>query len=416
MPSRSVDGGPARDDLAAALAAIAAAAARGPEALAGAMKALASDARARDATGDLALLENHIAIDGDAVGVSNPKGHDAMKVFGPYQHRDRWRILIRQGNAQRARSFGSETEAKAEIRRLRAEAHKQAGITVQRSIDAYAEQLRRNGLKERSITTAIFRLTRFFHPVLPEPLATLSPKRAKDLYQSLSGLAVDTRLNMLALAKSFCRKAKELDWTETLLLVDVKGEGRRRCGKAKLTLDESRKYLATCLVQATSSDPMVRQAAIAACMPLVFGLRSGEVLNRQAKDIDDNGRILRITSAKSRAGIRSLQVPDWFRPHLLDLAKSLKPEERIFPREKTWLHRHVVSICKLAGVSRVVPHGLRGTHGDLALVAAATPLQVSQALGHESLTTTFRHYASPQLAEANAHQAAVAQLTPTSPN
>ena len=139
---------------------------------------------------------------------------------------------------------------------------------------------------------------------------------------------------------------------------------------------------------------------------------TGEVLNRQAKDIDDGGRILRITSAKSRAGIRSLQVPDWFRPYLIDLASGIKPDDRIFPREKTWLHRQVVNTCKLAGVSRVVPHGLRGTHGDLALVAAATPLQVSQALGHESLTTTFRHYASPQLAEANVHQAAVAQLAP----
>jgi integrase len=151
-------------------------------------------------------------------------------------------------------------------------------------------------------------------------------------------------------------------------------------------------------------------------MPLVFGLRSGEVLNRQAKDIDDGGQILRITSAKSRAGIRSLQVPDWFRPYLLDLIKGLKPEERIFPRERTWLHRNVVNICKLAGVSRVVPHGLRGTHGDLALVAAATPLQVSQALGHESLTTTFRHYISPQLAEATAHQTAMARLVRTNLN
>jgi integrase len=396
-------------DLAVALVAVAAAAAK--VSLAELVKALAARPPLGDSQG-LALPENPIAIDGDAVGVSNPKGHDAMKAFGPYPHRDRWRILIRQGSTQRARSFGSEAEAKAEIRRLRAEAHRQTSMTVEKSIEAYAEQLRRNGLKERSIATATFRLTRFFHPVLLEPLATLSASKAKHLYESLSGLAVDTRLNMLALAKSFCRKAREHDWTETLLLADVKGEGRRHCGKAKLSLDESRKYLATCLGQATSSDPQVKQAAIAACMPLVFGLRSGEVLNRQAKDIDDGGRILRITSAKSRAGIRSLQVPDWFRPYLIDLASGIKPDDRIFPREKTWLHRQVVNTCKLAGVSRVVPHGLRGTHGDLALVAAATPLQVSQALGHESLTTTFRHYASPQLAEANVHQAAVAQLAP----
>ena len=409
MPGRRSAQVPAPDDLAVALAAVAAAAAEGPGALAGVIKALASGAGERDAQGQ-ALPDNPIAIDGDADGVSNPKGHDAMKVFGPYPHRGRWRIMIRLERTQKAQSFATECEAQAAIRRLRIEAHKQASLTVEKSIDAYAEQLRRNGLKERSITTATFRLRRFFEAVLSAPVATISPSKAKALYQSLSSLAVDTRLNMLALAKSFCRKARENGWTDLALLADVKAEGRRRCGKPKLSLDESRKYLATCLVQATSTDPKVKQAAVAASMPLVFGLRSGEVLNRQVKDIDDDGRILRITSAKSRAGIRSLQVPDWFRPYLLDLSKGLKPEDRIFPREKTWLHRHVVNVCKLAGVSRVVPHGLRGTHGDLALVAAATPLQVSQALGHESLSTTFRHYVSPQLAEATAHQAAVSRL------
>ncbi len=76
----------------------------------------------------------------------------------------------------------------------------------------------------------------------------------------------------------------------------------------------------------------------------------------------------------------------------------------------------MVNVCKIAGVSRVVPHGLRGTHGDLTLVAAATPLKVSQALGHESLTTTFRHYVSPQLAEATTHQAAVTRLVRSDAN
>ncbi len=324
--------------------------------------------------------------------------------------------MIRLERKQTVQSFATESKARAEIRRLRIEAHKQASIRVEKAIDSYAEQLKRNGLKERSIATATFRLRRFFGDVLQVPLATISPAKAKALYQSLSGLAVDTRLNMLSLAKSFCRKALENGWTDAALLADVKAEGRRHCGKPKLSLDESRKYLATCLLQATSTNAKVRQAAIAASMPLVFGLRSGEVLDRVAKDLDDNGRILRITSAKSRAGIRSLQVPEWFRPYLLDLAKGLKPEDRIFPRERTWLHRHVVNICKLAGVSRVVPHGLRGTHGDLALVAAATPLQVSQALGHESLTTTFRHYVSPQLAEATAHQAAISRLVRSDAN
>jgi integrase len=397
------------NDLATVLAAVADAASKGPAALAVLAKALATKPAKGDAIGK-ALPENPIAIVGDADGVSNPKGHDAMKVFGPYPHRGRWRILIRLERKQKVRSFATESDARSEMRRLRVEAHKNASVTVEKAIESYAEQLKRNGLKEKSIETVKFRLRRFFETALSAPFATISTSQAKQVYESLSKLAVDTRLNMLALAKCFCRKARENGWTDITLLADIKPEGKRRCGKPKLSLDESRKYLATCLAQASSTDSKVRQIAIAASMPLVFGLRSGEVLNRQVKDLDDNGRILRITSAKSKAGIRSLQVPEWFRPYLLDLAKGLKPDDKSFPREKTWLHRHVVNFCKLAGVSRVVPHGLRGTHGDLAIVAAATPVQVSQALGHESLATTVRHYVSAELVEATAHQAAMSRL------
>jgi len=164
---------------------------------------------------------------------------------------------------------------------------------------------------------------------------------------------VDTRLNMLALAKHFCRVARERGWTESILLEDVKPEGRRRCGKKKLTLDESRKYLAACLVLAMSDNRKVRQAAIAAAMPLIFGLRSGEVLGLLVKDIDDDGKILRITSAKTRAGIRSLQIPEWFQPYLASLTEGQPSDARIFPREKTWLHHHCVSLCASWPVSLV---------------------------------------------------------------
>ena len=146
MPSNPA--GDATVELAAVLAAVAAAASKGPAALAGAIKALASEGLAREVPGQ-ALPENHIEIDGDAGGVSNPKGHDAMKIYGPYPHKRKWRLLIRNGSQQEARSFDTEAEAKVALRKLRIQAHKQAGIPVGKAIDAYAEQLRRNGLKEK---------------------------------------------------------------------------------------------------------------------------------------------------------------------------------------------------------------------------------------------------------------------------
>ena len=385
------------------------------EALASVLKALASGLAVGDAqdtrghSGPTGLPENEI--DDDAIGVSNPKGHDAMKTYGPYPHKNRWRILIRLGSKQKAQSFGTEAEAKAEIRRLRIEAQKQAGVTSEGAIAAYMESLRANGLKERSIETTGYRLRKLFAPLLSVPLCTLTAAQARDLFSTITG-SVDSRRNILAEAKTFCRKAKEMGWTDSQLLVDVHGEGRRHFGKPKLTLDESLKFQDACLKLADSPDPKKRTAGVGSAMALIFGMRASEITGLQVRDLDAGGTIIRITRAKSQAGIRSLQVPEWFRPHLQRLAEGKKPTEPLVGRERTWLHRNVRAICRKAGITEVPPHGLRGTHADLALSAAATPLAVSKALGHESLTTTYRHYANEGITRTAEHERTLASLAP----
>ena len=219
-------------------------------------------------------------------------------------------------------------------------------------------------------------------------------------------------MNTLAEAKTFFQFARARGITLVHPVEGVKGEGRRHYGKAKLSCDEARKFLAKCLELAGGGGEKQQVAAVAAAMPLVFGLRASEVTERQVRDLDDQGAIPRVTKSKSRAGIRSLQVPDWFKPHLQALAKNKQPNHLLVARDRTWLHRQVGQICEAAGVPKVSPHGLRGTHSDLALVAASTPLAVSQALGHESVSTTFKHYADVNLAEQNDHQRATAALAP----
>jgi integrase len=386
-------------------------------AVAAAVKALAFALSARESSrtgGNSPAGLSDTGIGDDADGVSNPKGHDAMKIFGPYPYKKRWRILIRLGSGQEARSFETEAEAKAELRKLRIEAHRQAGIPCEKAIDTYADLLRTNGLRESSIDTTTYRLKRFFDPVLKSPLATITPARARDLFTRLGG-SVDSRRNTLAEAKTFARKAKENGWNDTVLLADVRGEGRRRYGKTKLTLDESRKFLAACLELAGSAAAKKRTAGIASAMPLIFGMRASEITGLQVRDLDAGGTIIRIRRAKTQAGIRSLQVPDWFRPFLAALAAGKAPTDLLIGRERTWLHRNVRSICQRAKVTEAPPHGLRGTHGDLALTAAVAPKAVSEALGHESLTTTYRHYADAGITQAIDHGRALETLAPASP-
>lgn len=406
---------PPLPDLAAALADALPPLGNDAASLAGVLKALAFQLMARNAQGTqghsaLGLPENEI--DDDAFGVSNPKGHDAMKIFGPYSHKKRWRILIRLGSKQQAQSFDTEAEAKSEVARLRIEAHRQAGIRCEKAIDDYTDRLRTNGLKECSVKTTRYRLRRFFAPVLSISLATVTSARARELFTKLEG-SVDTRRNTLAEAKTFCRKARESGWTNSQLLADVHGEGRRHFGKPKLTLDESRKFLATCLKLAASPDAKRRTAGVAAAMALIFGMRASEITGLLVKDIDAGGTIIRIRRAKTQAGIRSLQIPDWFRPHLEKMADGKESTHPLIGRERTWLHRNVRAICKQAGVTEVPPHGLRGTHSDLALTAAVAPKAVSEALGHESLATTYRHYADETITRTAEHERALGFLAPT---
>ena len=58
-----------------------------------------------------------------------------------------------------------------------------------------------------------------------------------------------------------------------------------------------------------------------------------------------------------------------------------------------WVLRYVQRLCRAAGVPTVPAHGLRGTQATLAVDAGSTSHLVVAALGHESFTTTARHYA-----------------------
>jgi integrase len=135
--------------------------------------------------------------------------------------------------------------------------------------------------------------------------------------------------------------------------------------------------------------------AVAALMALLMGMRVSEISDRIVRNLDDDGRLLWITDAKTQAGIRRLQVPQQLQPLLRRIAANKQPTDRLFGPNvhRHMVLRHVRRICKAAGVPVIPPHGLRGTHASLAMTAGATGDLVAAALGHESFTTTERHYA-----------------------
>ena len=245
-------------------------------------------------------------------------------------------------------------------------------------------------------------------------LAAITPSQAKELFSKLTDYSVDSRRNTLAEAKTFCRRARINGWTDADLLKDMKGEGKRKRGKAKLTKDEAKKYMDKCRELAT--DPTEAEAAIAAAIPLLLGYRASEVVERQVRDLDEGGTVLMVPRAKSQAGIRAQKLPGWFQPLIASITRGKKSTDRIFNHDRSWLLYQVKRICRLAGVPEVPAHGLRGTHADLCLQAHETGLTVSQALGHTSTDVTFGHYADRGIVDQQQHAQALSVLAPTLPS
>jgi hypothetical protein len=61
-------------------------------------------------------------------------------------------------------------------------------------------------------------------------------------------------------------------------------------------------------------------------------------------------------------------------------------------RAQDWAREQVTRICKLAGVPRVTPQGLRGTLATMGREVGNTSQQVADMLGHASPAITERSY------------------------
>jgi integrase len=403
---------PVEAKVAAVLSALARQIAQDPGLISRLQGSVDSPEAKRDDQGLSALPETQIADDDTDGVVPNPKGRHMPRYNGPYRHGDKWRILVREPGQRPTvqGTYDTEEAGRKALNRFRLEARKRSGLTVEQALDKYKERMRRNGLKEETVTTTSHRLGKIFEPVLGQVLSTITPKQARELFEGVSAWAVDTKRNALSELKTFCKRSDVEGWGEGGPFAEIKPEGKRRRGKAKLTKDEANKYSAKCL--GLAGQPKYLEAAVAAVMPLMLGLRASEVIGRQVRDLDDGGTVLCVLRAKSQAGIRSLEIPAVLQPLLARLAQGKKPTDRIFEHDRTWLRKQVRRFCKLADVPVISTHGLRGTYADLALKAHATPLEVARSLGHENTIVTFNNYADRSIVDDQQRARVSAALAP----
>lgn len=324
-------------------------------------------------------------------------------VFGPYPNGKKWRIVVKEGPARKSVCVASREEAerlKADLLRTFLE----PGPTrIAVAIDDYLLSRRQGGVREISLRTMESRL-RLFLPA-EEPIGSLTPQRAQALYEKETEriarfgrtVSATTHRGTLKLARSFFRWAVERRLIRANPFDAVKPVGKPAAGKRQLRIDEARALHDWLLVRAQRGE----DGALALLLQLLLGLRSSEVLQRVARDLDDGGRVLWIPHGKTHNARRRLEVPEELRPLLVQKVQGAAPERPIFPGESgrphynSWIFRRMREACDGAGVPRVCPHSLRGLHSTLAIEAGATSGLVAAALGHGSFAITARHYTDP---------------------
>lgn len=320
------------------------------------------------------------------------------RIYGPYKHRQRWRVTIRIGGTTRYKSFDLLAQAEQYIAGARDEAQ---GITVGHAMTALLDEMRASGLAESTITTAEFRLDHVLGPYRLRPIRWLTHRGAEVYAKACIDRSADTHHAELALASRACALAVKRRWLRADPFTGVEAIGRKQHGrnKQRLRVDESRKLWDWCLAHADD------QGAVITLAYLVLGARASELVLRRVRDLDDDGRLLWIEDAKTPTGNRQLGVPDPLRGMLLALGAGRIPDAPLFVDEdgdgldRHWAYRRVRASCSMAGVPVVPPQALRRTHADVATDAGLASEAVAAHLGHTSSVVTDRSYRDKQVTQ-----------------
>jgi len=330
----------------------------------------------------------------------------------PYRHHARWLVWAKDITGKRqSRLFDSEVDAAdwiARNRRFIVADGRLMGVAVTEYL-AFLGTRNKAPLRPQSVVTLGYRLRAVARWDELAPVGRFSWSKAWAAATQETARATQT--GMLAALQGF------VSWlglpSKVLAGCEVSGDVVR--GKRQLRIDDARKFIGAALADGS---PL----ALAAATQAFCGLRPGEVVELQVRDVDDRGRLLWVAGTKTRAAKREVPVDPAFVPHLVRAAAGREPGERLFPWEgeaskdahkarKDALSRKVRDLCRAAGVERVVPHSLRGLNATLRVTGGASDASITRALGHLSIETTRRHYIAPGVAEKSAQMSAHGRLT-----
>ena len=328
----------------------------------------------------------------DDKGTMPPK---LAKVLGPYRNGDKWRLVIKEGDARKSVVYDTEAEALTVRENLLTALEDRSQRTIGDAVADYLVAKRQKGCQEHSVRCVQSRLLGF----LPgdEPLSAMNESHAESLYHAATEkAAVATHHKSLREAKAFFAFCVRQKYVSVNPFLNVQPIGKAKAGKPQLRRDEAKK-LSDLLINCAENG---ETPALGLLVQVLLGLRSAEVLKLRKRDLDCNGTVLVIEGTKTRNARRTLAlespiVRDLLARRVANLAPDtliFAPEGREQPLATDHLYKSLAKYCERAGVPIVCPHSLRGLHGSLAVQAGASSAYVAQALGHANDAITRKHY------------------------
>ena len=129
------------------------------------------------------------------------------------------------------------------------------------------------------------------------------------------------------------------------------------------------------------------------------GMRLGELLALNPKDVDLEKRTISITKSYQRFGKkdvitppktpkskRVITIPEFLAADIKDYMDSLydlQEDDRMFPITKYYLEHEMQRGIKESGVKRIRVHDLRHSHASMLIELGFSPLEIANRLGHE---------------------------------
>lgn len=137
------------------------------------------------------------------------------------------------------------------------------------------------------------------------------------------------------------------------------------------------------------------------------GVRIGELLALTPKDFDFEKGTLTInksyqrlqgkdiiTEPKTPKSNRIIKITDTLCDEVQEYIRhqyKMKPKDRLFPTNKSYLTNEMRRGCKETGVKKITLHSIRHSHCSLLINLGFSAVAIADRLGHESIDITYRY-------------------------